>query len=426
MATAGRLGERAPFSLCNAEFVGWVGRAVFELTVENPSTGAVGVVPGTAAFITAALHRAVVQRLHARYPFLSAAREAVEAADVDLVALVGEGRPAVERGVERVRRALLEGTAAPEGRYEPRAELLSYPVARVLVSLVDAPGATEKYARAEAALAHRRFTDDFEEERSLQSGGETLSLSALLADFDLSGEARPTGDGDYEVSVTAYLRLSADLDGDDWRLTRRRLHDGVVPVGRGELYTLLREAVRRRVADGLPLTVPDAIADSLDASVAELRTAVADVDPPRSFETIDAGLFPPCVQALLDRSRDGESLPPNSQFALVSFLAALPMDADEVVALCGFGGAAAERARYQLRRLRDERGVAFAPPSCATMQAYGDCVNRDAVCAEIAHPLSYYGRRLGGADPDGRGDENGDGGTDGGETGGAAGAAESD
>jgi DNA primase large subunit len=345
-----------------------------------------------------------VQRLHARYPFLAAAREAVEAADVDLVALVRRGGPAVERGTERVRRALLEGTAESEGRQEARPELLSYPVARVLVSLVDAPGAAEKYARAEAALAHRRFTEDFDAERSLQSGGETLSLDRLLADFDLAGDVRPTGDGRFEVAATAYLRLSSELEGGTWRLVRRELRDGVVPVDRGELHTLLREAVRRRVADGLPLAVPDPIAEALAEEVGQLRTAVADADPPRSFDVTDREAFPPCVRALLDRARSGEELPANSRFALVGFLAALPMDADEVVAVCGFEGAAAETVRYQLRRLRDDRGVAFAPPSCATMQDYGDCVNRDDRCERIAHPLSYYAGAVGEANDAGAAD----------------------
>ena len=95
-----------------------------------------------------------MERLHARYPFLEASREAVEAADVDLAALVAAGGPAVERGSERVRRALLEGTTVTEEprAYSDRAELLSYPVARVLVSLLDVPGAVEKYAAAESAL----------------------------------------------------------------------------------------------------------------------------------------------------------------------------------------------------------------------------------------------------------------------------------
>ena len=333
-----------------------------------------------------------MQRLHARYPFLSGAREAVEAADVDLVSLVREGGPAVERGVERVRRALLEGTAESEERLGARAELLSYPVARVLVSLIDAPGATEKYARAEAALAQRRFGADFEEERSLQSGGETLSLQQLLADFDLSGDVRPTGDGRFDVAVTAYLRLSSTLEGADWRLVRRPLRDGWVPVSNDELETLLREAVRARVAEGLPLTVPDPIADALAEEVGRLRTAVADADPPRSFHEFEVEALPPCAHALLDRARDGEELPANSRFALVGFLAAFDeLDAHDISAVCGFDDP--ERVRYQLDRLRDDRGVAFAPPSCATMQAYGDCVNQDDLCAEIAHPLSYYEHR---------------------------------
>ena len=334
-----------------------------------------------------------MQRLHARYPFLSAAREAVQSADVDLVALVREGGPAVERGVERVRRALLEGTAESEERYGARAELLSYPVARVLVSLLDAPGATEKYARAEAALAQRRFVADFEEERSLQSGGETLSLQAMLADFDLADDVRPTGEGDFEVAVAAYLRLSSGLDGGDWQLVRRRLHDGVVPVTRGELETLLRAAVRERVADGLPLDVPEPIATALAEAVGRLRTAVADADPPRSFGAFEPGALPPCMDALLDRARDGEDLPDNSRFALLGFLAAFDdLDAHDIAAVGGFDDP--ERVRYQLQRLRDDRGVAFAPPSCATMQAYDDCVNQDDLCAEIAHPLSYYERRV--------------------------------
>ena len=99
-----------------------------------------------------------MQSLHARYPFLEASREAVEEAGVDLAAIVREGGAPVDRGLERVRRALVAGTVAPESRWNTRAELLSYPVARVLVSLLDVPGAVEKYARAEAALAYERFT----------------------------------------------------------------------------------------------------------------------------------------------------------------------------------------------------------------------------------------------------------------------------
>ncbi|PSQ15364.1 hypothetical protein BRD02_06920 [Halobacteriales archaeon QS_8_69_73] len=338
-----------------------------------------------------------MERLHARYPFLEASREAVEAADVDLAALVAAGGPAVERGSERVRRALLEGTTDSEEprAYSDRAELLSYPVARVLVSLLDVPGAVEKYAAAEAATARERFVEDFEADIELRSAGDDrLDLRRLLADFGLGGGVEAAGEGRFDVSVTTYLRLAASLDGDEWRLAARPLADGTVPVVRPELYTMLREAVRRRVAEGLPLSVPEAVADPLETELGAVRRSVADLDPPTSFDVAAPGQFPPCMRALLGRIRNGKTLSEHSRFALVSFLAATGLDPEEVTALCDVSGAAADAVETQVERLADDDGTVAAPPSCAAMVEYGDCVDSDDLCETIQHPLSYYGASL--------------------------------
>jgi DNA primase large subunit len=330
-----------------------------------------------------------MQRLHARYPFLAAAREAVEEADVELGAVVAEGGRPVERGVERIERALVDGTVAAEGHWGARAELLSYPVARVLVSLVDVPGAVEKYARAEATLAYERFTDDFDEETQLKSAGEgTLSLDALLADFDLSGEVTPTGDGRFEVAVGAYLDLAAPLDGTAWRLAARPLADGLVTVTRGELYELLREAVRGRVADGLPLSVPEPVADALAEEVAALRDTLAPVERTGDVDRFEPAAFPPCVRTLVEQVRAGEA-GETGRFSLLSFLAATGADFDRVATLLD----GSDDLRYQYERLAND-GAQFAPPSCVTMQANGDCHDPDALCEEITQPLAYYERRL--------------------------------
>ena len=338
-----------------------------------------------------------MERLHARYPFLDASRAAVEAADIDLAALVAENGPAVERGHERIRRALLDGTTAPEEPrlWSTRAELLSYPIARVLVSLLDVPGAVEKYAAAEAATARERFVEDFEADLELKSaGGDRLTLERLLSDFDLSGGVEPVGDGRFDVDVTAYLELAAGLDAPEWRLTRRPLDRGTVPIARPELYTLLREAIAGRVADGLPLSVPDGIADPLEPELSSVRRAIADLDPPLSFESVVPGLFPPCMRALLSRIREGEPLPDHSRFSLVSFLLATGLDAEEVIELCSVRDDAAGAIREQVARLRDDETTVAAPPSCAVMDEYGDCVDQDETCETIRHPLSYYERRI--------------------------------
>lgn len=338
-----------------------------------------------------------MERLHARYPFLDAARDAVEAADVDLAALVADGGPAVERGRERVERALLSGTvAAEEPRiWSDRAELLSYPVARVLVSLLDVPGAVEKYAAAEAATARERFVDDFEADLELKSSADQrLTLDRLLADFDMAGRVEPLGDGRFSVAATAYLELAAGLDDPQWRLATRPLSAGTLPVSRPELYTLLREAVARRVAEGLPLSVPDVIAEPLDGELAAIRRQIEDLDPPTGFETVTPGLFPPCMRALLSRARDGESLPDESAFSLVSFLLGVGLDGDAVIELCSFDGERAARVRDRIQRLETDDGVVATPPSCTVIDEYGDCVDPDETCNRIQHPLSYYERQL--------------------------------
>lgn len=340
-----------------------------------------------------------MRRLHARYPFLQASREAVQAAEVDLGDLIVARGPPVERGVERVERALLAGTVASESRWSTRAELLSYPVARVLVSLLTVPGAVEKYAAAEAALAHHRFTEDFDADARLRSTDrERLSLDVLLADFDLSSAVRPTGDGGFSIDATDYLRFASGLEDDRWRLVSRELYDGQLPVARTELYTLLGEAIRRRVAEGLPLSVPDEIADALSVEVGTLREAIADTDADLAGapDAVVPDLFPPCVRALLDRaSEEDEALPPRARFALAAFLSGLDLDADEFVEFVDPGGPdEAESLRYQFERLSDERGPAFPIASCSTMVEQDLCVNRDGVCAEISHPVAYYRTRL--------------------------------
>ncbi|MFB6135152.1 MAG: DNA primase regulatory subunit PriL [Halobacteriaceae archaeon] len=336
-----------------------------------------------------------MDRLHARYPFLSGAREAVEQAGVDLAAVVADEEGVVRRARERVESAVADGTTGDPHR-DTRTELLSYPVARVLVSLTGEPALVERYARAEAATARSRFAEDFDAgDRSLRSvERRRLSLADLLADFEMSAAVTDTGDG-YEVAVGTYLALAVDLDGERWRLTDRRLRDGRVPVAGDELPVLLEEAVADRVSEGLPLSVPDAVADPLGGAVADLRDALGGADAVHGFDVVVPGLFPPCVRALLDAARGDEDLPPHSTFALAGFLAATGLDGEEATAMTG---------RRDVGRrtdaLRAGDGAQYAPPSCETMQAYGDCVDPDETCEDISHPLEYYDVRLEEADRD--------------------------
>jgi DNA primase large subunit len=358
-----------------------------------------------------------MEPLHARYPFLGAAREAVEAAGVDLAELVAREDAVVERGLERIEWALSDGTVGEPHR-RTRVELLSYPVARVLVSLVDEHVLLRKYARAEASAAYERFTDELDATAEFQSTRtERLSLDALLREFDLAShvhEADPGASADYRIDVGSYLELAADERGDDWRLVNRPLADGQVPLDEAELLVLLRSAVRRRVEDGLPFPVPGAIAEELGEEEERVRELLADLDLTREIDTVVPELFPPCMRYLLDQVQKGEHLEHHSRFAIAAFLTGIGMTTDEIVELFqvnpGFGE---EQTRYQVDHIRGATSpTSYSTPSCATMQSYGDCVNMDDLCEQISHPMAYYERKIDDADEEELVDwreENGDG-----------------
>ncbi len=339
-----------------------------------------------------------MDQFHARYPFLRSAREAVSAAEVDLAAVIEHEQAVVNRAMERIETALEEGAVGPPRR-QGRVEVLSYPVARVLVSLVDEYVLTRKYTRAEATTARDRLDADRQGSELKSSRRRRLTLADLLAEFDLSDDVSESADG-YQVGVGTYLRLSADRPGEDWRLVNRELADGVVPVSREELLSLVGEAVRHRVADGLPLTVPDVVATELDDEQARIRELLADLELTRDIDTVVPEMFPPCMTHLLDQIQKGNHLEHHSRFAIASFLTSIGLSTDEIVELFkvnpGFGE---DVTRYQVDHIRGATSsTEYSPPSCATMQSYGDCVNMDDRCETISHPLSYYGDALDDAD----------------------------
>ena len=348
--------------------------------------------------------------LHARYPFFEAAREAVAEAEVALPELVAAGAPAVERGRERVERALMEGTVESETpeEYDARAELLSYPVARILVSLLDSSAAVEKYATAEAATAAERFAADAERGDDGLRSTATVAVDRdqVRAEFahaarvraaPIAGNREPEW---FRVGVGAYLSLSSPDWGESWRLVNRELARGEVRVEREELYRLLRAAVRERVLEGLPfeLETEGQLATELESQVADLKRLLSERPHVGPIDVVVPELFPPCMTNLIDKAERGVELSPPESFALMAFLTGIGLDADEVVAFCADTSLDAEQVRYQTEYLRDDRGTQYPPPTCETLSAYGICHNEEEHWRVAADPLAYYETKLEAAD----------------------------
>jgi DNA primase large subunit len=393
-----------------------------------------------------------VDSRHARYPFFEAAQVAVRDADVSPASLITADAPAVDRGHERVKRALLSGTVNSETprRWSTRTEVLSYPIARILVSVIDVPAAIDKYARAEAATARERLQTDITEYHDINqlqsTQRQSISFEAVLTEFGLdssvysaqSNEApsvieqrkeldstliQHTDTDSYWIELGAYLSLADREWGQSWRLTAREVTDGMVYVDVSDIFTLIESAIEDRVAAGLPFDVQgsdggNVIVDALTDAVSDLRELVSDNS---AADRVGAGVdfvapsqFPPCMQTLVDKARSDEELANHAEFALVSFLVAMDSDVETILTILEYDQdnqdektdvaesvhtdteetttTTRERIETRVRYLNDRQGAGtqYPPPSCATMQAYGDCTDPDERCAEITDPVSYY------------------------------------
>ncbi|MDY6779905.1 MAG: DNA primase large subunit PriL [Halobacteria archaeon] len=350
----------------------------------------------------------------ARYPFFEEATEAVEEEADGFDDIVSES--VLERAAERVVSSI-EGNRVGEMATPPRVELFSYPVARAVVSLVDEHALTRRYAWAESLTARDRFEDDLRRGTTFGSVEDArLSFEDVVDEFGLEVTEEGPGDG-YGVDVSDYLELASGLSDEKWKLVNRSVDDGVVGVSRDDLLELAREGVRQRVADDLPLDVPDEVRELVAPAADEVQEALADTDLTTDIEVVEESEFPPCMKALLTDIREGEHLEHHSRFAITAFLTNIGMTTDEIVDTYevnpGFGE---EMTRYQTDHIQGETGpIEYTCPSCSTMVTYGDCRNRDELCETISHPLGYYRKKIEAMDREG--DENGEADDTGGEEG---------
>ncbi|OPY44281.1 MAG: DNA primase large subunit [Methanosaeta sp. PtaU1.Bin028] len=295
--------------------------------------------------------------------------------------------PVRRRAVERVRGAIFgQIPEPPEAGYsqevKDQVELLSYPLARVLVSCLDDESILRRYSLAEAKLCSQRMADC-----------DPPDLLVLAQDLQMDPEI----DGDLIwLHFTDYIRSASRFRHPRWKLVNRPLHRGRLTVTTEELRRLLEERVRDRVSQGLPVRMEGICQGLADL----LKPLKEDLAARQALDRTDLGevqeeAFPPCMRAMLDQLAGGVNLAHTARFALTSFLLNINMDVDRVVAV--FNNSPdfdEERTRYQVQHICGSSGTRYRPPSCATMATYGNCPGENATCRHVRHPLSYYQRRM--------------------------------
>lgn len=325
----------------------------------------------------------------AKYPFLKETAELVKQLGLKIEELVTPDMKVIlNRAEERVREAILFISVSRKRDFD--VEIPSFPAALMLVIATKNSFIKKRYALAEAKQAFSDMQDESSEK-----------ILAIARDFDWTIKLNmdPTLP-EFAVSFVDYLRNTAHLRDKKWKLVNRLLANGKVYLNKQDVTRLLQEEVRRRIEKRLDATelppLPEKIAEIATRLLELAKEKIGQEETEGFPKVVTQSAFPPCIVALYDAVSKGRHLSHVGRFTLTSFLVNIGMPPEKVAELFkSFSDYNERLTRYQIEHIAGERGsrTRYTPPQCTTLQTHGVCVNPDALCRRVRHPLAYYKRR---------------------------------
>jgi DNA primase large subunit len=327
----------------------------------------------------------------AKYPFLKETAVHMKKLNLKIEELANpEMGQILNRAEERVENAILSVSVGK--KLEDYVEIPSFPVAIMLAIATKNSFIKKRYALAEAKQA---FSDMQSETRE--------KIMAIALDFKWTLEPNRNSEipFDFALNFADYLRNTVHLRDNKWKLVNRILVSGQVYLNQHDITRLLQEEVQRRIEKRLDATelpnFPEKITEMAERLTDLAKERFGQEEMEGFPKTVTQSAFPPCIVALQQAVAMGHHLSHVGRFTLTSFLVSIGMPSEKVAELFkSFSDYNERLTRYQIEHIAGERGsrTRYTPPRCATLQTHGVCVNQDALCRLVRHPLSYYRRKL--------------------------------
>lgn len=330
------------------------------------------------------------------FPFLKKAQDHIKKSFPLLDQLLKEEKGAflVDLAVKRINQALAsKRTIAAHFKARDDEEIASYVLARIIVSCIQDKQLYDRLSRYEAERAYYFLNAEtgseseqgWNEHAVLDDDQNSRIANYLAAEFriDLAKDRMPLAD---------YVEIVSVLHEDRFKLVNRRVQNGQVGIKKEELLELLRERIRVILRRDLPYHVPKSLCAQL-SPVAESIKKEYQQQMLQQFGSIEESAFPPCMQALITALTAGTNLTHAGRFALTTFVHTVGMDVPAIAQLYARSpDFDPEKTMYQVEHItgRGGTGTEYTAPACAAMRTTGLCVNRDAICENTNHPLSYY------------------------------------
>ncbi|MCX8200109.1 MAG: hypothetical protein N3G76_01435 [Candidatus Micrarchaeota archaeon] len=301
----------------------------------------------------------MLKRQHGYYPFLGSTKSAVRSLGIPADADV----KVIELAKQRVLSALQHGRL-PTPSYFSSEDILNdvraYAVSRIIISLLNRK--LEQFVEAESARAI---------EICRQNHDEDFLMSELGIRFS----------SDSRINLRDYLVYGSTFSS--MLLSNREVAGGMVRISEHEKGVILKEAIKRKIAEGLPIR-ESAISDTIKA---QLRPALNDILSELSLRSPALGRqsqdIAPCMERVIDELRSGAKVPHLKRWALAVFLLKRGWDSEKIIEVFSHAQNFDRKiVQYQLDHIRSK---GYSMPSCHNLRAQGICV---AQCG-IKNPLQY-------------------------------------
>lgn len=326
----------------------------------------------------------------AKFPFLKESSEFAEKNSAELEDLLTSSNyePARIRGVQRVMDALKQSEVSYTplmNDYDRLMEVMSYPYARMVVSLIGDRFLTKRYALAEAVRMNRLLST--EDHQTVRIVSEELGV-----------ESSVDADGIMRIKFTDYLMLSSRLKAIEWKLINSDIHNGMVYLPQDKFSRLMQNALQDKIESELPLMTPEEFRVYFKGDVTKVSMALEETKKlfdPTGGKGMENQYLPPCIAHIMDMAKKGLNLPHSARFALVTFLKALGLDYDGIIRIFAESPDFDEsKSEYQIKHITGELSgtEGYSAPECKTMKTNGLCYCPDKLCEQdwMNHPLSYY------------------------------------
>ena len=210
---------------------------------------------------------------YAKYPFLKQASSKIQNLDLTIQSMV-EDPDILDRAEKRVEIAIKDVTIGDRDKDDTK-EIVSFAASLILVIATKKPWIKKRYALAVAKIASKEMqrSNYVNDNKRVKE-----KIFTIAKDFDWKIIDGQKVAKDYGIHFADYLRNSAHIHGNEWKLVNQIIDDGYVYINKDKAARLLQEEIKKRVEKRLEVDEIKNLPEDINLKANTLNILAQEVD----------------------------------------------------------------------------------------------------------------------------------------------------